>query len=214
VLAILVTEGGLVRHWPIRVGFMPTARQINLLNRFLNDNIRGCSISEAQATVMAKLRQMEAEFKELSALASALLGEVGRVVDPEALYVEGADNILSHAEEIGDIQAVQSLIRVIGEKDAIAHLMENELDIQRKDRRGQKGLKPNVRIGRETGIAALKDLSLVTTAYWHGDQIVGVLGILGSKRMEYSRMMSIVEYMSGIVSRKLESWDAEGGDEL
>src|SRR5579883_251397 len=61
VLGILVTEAGYVRHWPIKLSFTPTARQINTLNRFLNDNIRGCTIQQAQKAVMAKLKQMEQE---------------------------------------------------------------------------------------------------------------------------------------------------------
>ena len=209
VLAILVTEGGLVRHWPIKLSFAPTARQINVLNRFLNDNIRGCSIQQAQSAVMAKLRQMESEFQELNLLAGELLKEVGHMISPEALYVEGTDTILSHAEEIGDIQAVQALMRVISEKETLAGLLGQDLNLSLESRELQRGLKPHVRIGHESGVPELKGLSLVTTVYRRNDKIVGVLGILGSKRMEYSRMMSLVDYMSDIVSRKLQSWDWE-----
>ena len=46
VLAVLVTQAGLIRHWPIQLTFSPTASRINTLNRFLNDNIQGKSIHE------------------------------------------------------------------------------------------------------------------------------------------------------------------------
>jgi len=210
VLAILVTEAGLVRHWPIRLGFAPTARQINVLNRFLNDTIRGCSVRDAQAMVMAQLRQMEGEFRQLTTLADDLLREVGRVITPESLYVEGADNILSYAEDIGDIATVQALMRVFNEKRRLAGLLEHELDLKRRaDREGAAKPRPHVSIGVESGLPELKDLSLVTTTYKYNDRVVGVLGILGSKRMEYSRMMSLVDYLSGIVSRKLCAWEEE-----
>ena len=199
VLALMVTEAGLVRHWPIKLGFAPTARQINTLNRFLNDNIRGCSAAQAQKVVMAKLRQMEQEFRELNALASELLGQVGELMGPNALYVEGTDSLVSQAEDIGDLQQVQSLMRLIGERETITGLLESEL--ARRDAR------PTVKIGQESGIPELAGLSLITTTYKKGDTIVGVLGILGSKRMEYSRMMSLVEYLSGLVSRKLMYWE-------
>lgn len=212
VLGILVTEAGLVRHWPIKLGFAPSARQINVLNRFLNDNIRGCSIKQAQATVLAKLRLMEQEFRELNVLAGELLREVGHIIVPDALYVEGADTILSHAEEIGDIHAVQSLMRLLGEKDALTGLLERELDLKAGAEEQKKDLRPHVRIGRESGIPELSGLSLVTKMFVHNGSPVGVLGILGSKRMEYSRMMSLVDYMSGMVSRKLLSWDTEEED--
>lgn len=208
VLGILVTESGLVRHWPIQLSFSPSARQINWLNRFLNEAIDGCSIAEAQTAVMNKLRQMEHEFQELNVLVGDLLNEVGRVIFPDALYVEGADNILSHAQEIGSIQEVQSLMRVIGEKRRLAGLLENELR-QVQDEEEEKALRARVHIGRENGIPELRGLSLVTTTYRHKGRIVGVLGILGSKRMEYSRMMSLVATMSDIVTQRLSSWEED-----
>jgi heat-inducible transcriptional repressor len=207
VLGILVTEAGMVRHWPIRLGFAPTARQINVLNRFLNETIRGCSIKDAQNMVMTQLRNMEREFQELRGLADELLREVGQVIAPESLYLEGADNILSYAEDIGDIAAVQSLMRVFGEKQLLTGLLEHELD--RKDVTLAGKVRPHVSIGVESGLPALRDLSLVTTTYRYNDRVVGVLGILGSKRMEYSRMMSLVGYMSDMVSQKLATWEAE-----
>jgi heat-inducible transcriptional repressor len=210
VLAILVTEAGLVRHWPIRLGFTPTARQINVLNRFLNDTIRGCSIKDAQAIVMTHLQKMESEFQELTVLADELLREVGHVITPEALYVEGADNILSYAEDIGDISMVQSLMRVFNEKRRLTGLLEHELGLGQKPQKGgAPRSRTHVSIGAESGLPELRDLSLVTTTYKYHDRVVGVLGILGSKRMEYSRMMGLVDYLGDIVSRQMASWEEE-----
>ncbi|MDD5657510.1 MAG: heat-inducible transcriptional repressor HrcA [Elusimicrobia bacterium] len=209
VLAILVTETGLVRHWPIRLNFAPSARQINALNRFLGDQARGCSIKDAQSVVLAQLQSMEREFRELTALADELLQEVGRVVAPESLYVEGADNILSFAGDIGDLSTVQALMRVFNEKRRLAGLLEHELDATR--RRGAVGSTAHVAIGVESGLPEFRDLSLVTNTYRYHDRVVGVLGVLGSKRMEYSRMMSLVNYMGELVSRQLATWEEEEG---
>ncbi len=210
VLGIMVTEAGLVRHWPIKLGFAPSVRQVNLLNRFLNENIRGCDIQKAKTVVMTKLRHMEAEFRELNTLAGELLRELGHVIAPEAVYFDGADNILSRASEIGDLHAVQSLMRMIGERSAISGLLESELNAQIEA--GDGDSKALVRIGLESGIPELSGLSLVTKTYRYKDRVVGVLGIMGSKRMEYSRMISLVDWMSEIVSRKLMSWESEDNE--
>lgn len=211
-LGIMVTEAGMVRHWPIRLDFAPSARQINVLNRFLNDNIRGHSVREAQSAVMAKLKQMEAEFRDLNKLAGELLREVSLVVGPDApLYVDGTEALLAHAQDIGDIGTVQALMRMIGEREAIAGLLESELTRHLEQAEGVTP-RPHVRIGRESGIPELFGMSLVATTYQYQGRPVGVLGVLGSKRMEYSRMISLVEYLSEIVSRKLESWNEEEPD--
>jgi heat-inducible transcriptional repressor len=208
VLGVLVTDSGLVRHWPIALAFAPSARQVNVLNRFLNEHVRGCSVDAAQKTVMSKLSQMEREFQELTSLAGELLLEVGRVVSPESLYVDGADNILSNAEQFGDLKAVQSLMKVIGDKSRLAGLLEDEL---KEPHAAGKISRVRVRIGAESGLPELKSASLVTHVYRHGDRVLGVLGVLGSKRMEYSKMMGLVDYVGSLVEARLREWDLEEG---
>jgi heat-inducible transcriptional repressor len=205
VLGVLITDSGLVRHWPIQLGFAPSARQVNMLNRFLNENIRGVGVDKAQSMVMTKLAQMEREFAELAGLAGELLTEVGRVASPEAIYVEGADNILSQADQFGDLKTVQSLMRVIGEKDRLAVMLEKELD----EDDANVPSRVRVRIGAESGLPELKNASVITHVYRHGDRVLGVLGVIGSKRMEYSRMIGLVDFVGRLVETRLKEWDVE-----
>lgn len=204
VLGVLITDSGLVRHWPIQLAFAPSARQVNMLNRFLNDNIRGVNVDKAESMVHGKLAQMEREFAELTSLAGELLTEVGRVASPESIYVEGADNILSQAEQFGDLKTVQSLMRVIGEKDRLALMLERELEDE-----VASPARVRVRIGAESGLPELRNASVITHVYRHGDRVLGVLGVIGSKRMEYSRMMGLVDYVGGLVEARLNEWDIE-----
>ena len=86
-------------------------------------------------------------------------------------------------------------------------MLESELNSQLESKEHAK--KPLVRIGLENGIPELSGLSLVTKTYTYKNQVVGVLGIMGSKRMEYSKMLGLVDWMSEMVSRKLASWENE-----
>jgi heat-inducible transcriptional repressor len=179
---------------------------VNVLNRFLNENVRGYSVDEAPKAVMSKLANIEREFQELNALASDLLTEVGRVVAPESLYVDGADNILSNADQFGDLKTVQALMQVIGEKSRLATLLENEI---REPSDRKKTSRVRVHIGAESGLPELRSASLVTHVYRHGDRVLGVLGVLGSKRMEYSKVMGLVDYVGRLVEERLREWDLE-----
>lgn len=201
VLGVLITDSGLIRHWPIQLAFPPSAAQVNRINRFLNENIRGVPVDKAQQMVMTKLSQMEREFAELTSLAGELLTEVGRVASPESIYVEGADNILSQADQFGDLKTVQSLMRVIGEKDRLAGMLEKEL----KD--DPTATRVRVRIGAESGLPELANASVITHVYRHGDRVLGVLGVIGSKRMEYSRMIGLVDFVGRLVEARLNEWD-------
>jgi heat-inducible transcriptional repressor len=206
VLGVMVTDSGMVRHWPIALGFAPTPRQLNVLNNFLNEQLRGVAVDKAPAAVASKLNQLEREFSSMADLAGELMREVGRVVAPDALYIAGADQILSSAEQFGDLRTVQSLMRVVGEKDRLAEVLEKELQEAKKDHLPSR---VRVRIGEEAGLPELKSASLVTHVYRHNDRVVGVLGILGSKRMEYSRMMGLVDYVGRLVETRLNEWDQE-----
>lgn len=207
VLAVLVTQAGLIRHWPIQLSFVPTAAKINTLNRFLNDNVHGKSIREIQSGVESRIRQASTELAELGDLAHKLLDEVSRVAPPTELFLDGATNILAKPEDLGDPKELQSLIRVIEEKSALTTLLDSMLEEEREQDSEQSH--PLVKIGNETRRRELKNVSLVASTYrWRGE-VIGVLGILGTKRMEYSRMMGLVEHVSGFVTRALEEWSGD-----
>ncbi|MBI3549368.1 MAG: heat-inducible transcription repressor HrcA [Elusimicrobia bacterium] len=212
VLAVVVTQAGLIRHWPIKLSAAPTASQINRLNRFLNDHIQAKSIREVQKAVRERIEQAEREFKELGELANSLLSEIALVQPDNELYLDGATQMLSHPEDLGDLQSIQSLISVLEGKQALAELLQQEIDEERPARRpgaaASKGM-VQVRIGKENKLPQLKNVSLVTTTYRIDDEIVGVLGIMGSKRMDYTRMMSLVDHVSDLVSKTMESWTKE-----
>jgi heat-inducible transcriptional repressor len=209
VLGVMMTDAGLVRHWPIQMAFAPTPRQLTALNNFLNAEVRGCPIDKVPGQVMAKLGTMEREFQSLADLAGELMKEIGLVAPPESIYIEGADNILSHAEQFGDLKAVQSLMRVIGEKGRLAEVLEREIRESGKD---NLPARVRVRIGEEAGLPELRNSSLVTHVYRRGDRVVGVLGVLGSKRMEYSKMMGLVDYVGQLVEARLREWDEEDAE--
>lgn len=209
VLAVLVTQAGLIRHWPITLSFAPTASRINTLNRFLNDNIQGKSIQEVQSSVESRIQQASRELAELGDLARKLLADVSDIAPPTELFLEGATNILARPEDLGDPRELQSMIKMIEEKSALTEVLDTMLEEER-GQGGEPAPHPLVRIGIETRRTELKNLSLVASTYrWRGETI-GVLGILGTKRMEYSRMMGLVNHISGVVTKALEEWSGDG----
>lgn len=208
VLAVVVTQAGLIRHLPIKLPSPPTAEQINRLNRFLNDHIQAKSIREVQKAVQERVEQAERELRALGELANGLLSEIATVQPDEELFLDGTTQMLAHPEDLGDLKQIQSLISVLEGKQALADLLRKELEEEMPDPSAQTGL-VQVRIGAENLLPQLRNVSLVTATYRVDDRIVGVLGIMGSKRMDYKRMMSLVNHVSDMVSRTMESWKKE-----
>jgi heat-inducible transcriptional repressor len=211
VLAIVVTQTGQVRHWPIQLSFDPSADRLNVLNRFLNDHVLGRSISEVRRTLTERIETAERELRELHTLASQLLEEIDHAEAPEKLFLDGTVSLVDDSAELGDIADIQSLMRVMEERKVIARLLQDEVQTAASDPDAESKA-VQVRIGEENAIPELKNLSLVTTVYRVGGRPVGALGVLGGKRMEYSRMMSLVDYVGRVVSRTLEQWEDDERD--
>ncbi len=212
-LGVLVTESGLIRHWTIPMENTPDAGRLATVNRFLAEAARGLPLADVKAALSRKLAQMEAEFKNLLAATRATMASLDHLSEEDPFYLSGTDNILERAEEIGDMRTVQALMRWVGEKESLAGLLRSEME--KAVAKASLPEQPNafavrVRIGEEMGTPELAGLSLVTTAYRHKGRPVGVLGILGTKRMAYPRMMSLLSYLGDLVSQKLEGWDEEG----
>ena len=209
VLAIIVTNAGHVRHWPIQLSFAPSEGRIRALNRFLNEHAEGKSIREVRSLLADQLERAESEMRELQSFAHALLGELEDSVEPEHLFLEGAPSVVAHAEDFENSREIQSLVRVLEERGKLADMLQEQFRKQIETTKAGKAPSVRVMIGGENTLPELRHLSLVTTTYSMGEHLVGLLGILGSKRMEYSRMMSLVEHMGRVVSKTLEAWDVE-----
>ena len=68
--------------------------------------------------------------------------------------------------------------------------------------------KLNVSIGSENELKELKNLSIVSSAYQVGDKTVGMLGIIGPKHMEYTRVMSLVNFIGSLLEASIRNWNA------
>ena len=88
-----------------------------------------------------------------------------------------------------DFESARSLMKLNEDKDRLIEIIGKDLD----------EATVNVKIGGQD-LTELKNLSVVKTSYSYGDKIVGVLGIIGPKRMDYDKMMALVNSVSNIVN--------------
>lgn len=191
VLGVLVSENGLVRNQMIKVDKTPSEEVLRSVSRELNQKLSGTDFDQAQQQFQHELDRVQSEeilHKEFLNTLSEQLFDVKKNSD---IYFEGASNILNFPE-FQDHQSMQSFAQLIDEKKALGKLLNRELN--------DIGLK--VKIGFK-GSPALKDFSVVSTRYEVNGRPMGVLGILGPKRMEYERMMSIVDTVAHFVNELL-----------
>lgn len=191
VLAVLVSESGFVRNHMVNVEEAPDQETLRKASNFLNERLAGLAFPEAQTRLTSELARFENEMRGQQALFTTLGRELFGTGPGQELYVEGASNILNFPE-FQDYEAMRNFAQLVDEKETLGHVLARELS--------QEGLQ--VRIGAE--LPELKDFSVVSTGYRLNGRPVGIIGILGPKRMEYERMMAIVNTVAKLMNGFLD----------
>ncbi|MFH1369309.1 MAG: heat-inducible transcriptional repressor HrcA [Elusimicrobiota bacterium] len=189
ILAILITHTGLIKHRLIEAK-IPKERLLTLSN-MLNDKLHGLNLSEAKQSIYDYIDEIDREDREIISLAKSLGPKIFDIEDH--VYMEGTSNVLS-LPEFKDFESMRCLLRLSEERELLLRALDKGIS-------SDKGVK--VLIGSETDCKELKHMSVVSSIYKDGEKPIGILGIIGPKRMEYPRMMALVSAVSKIVNKLL-----------
>jgi heat-inducible transcriptional repressor len=194
VLVLQVSKDGLVQHRIIDAEPELTQSDLTRIGTFLNEKFGGLNLDEIRSRL---LQEMKAEKDMYDHLLQKAL-ELGRKAledqPQDELYVVGTSNILNHPEFAIDMEKMRSLFKTFEEKAAILKLLNKCLDTE--------GIQ--VLIGSENRMGGIEDCSLVVSSYSGGDHVLGTLGVIGPTRMEYARVIPLVEHTAKLLSRLLE----------
>ncbi len=203
VLAVLVTESGMVRHWPVRLGYVLAPHRLRMLSHFINAEIAGLPLAQAQQVLWRYINSGHKEIADVADLAVQVLKDIERPqASADELYVEGFGHLLDNTSS-DDYEDLKQMMKVVEERDRFSALLcEKMTDMQKSNQ------KLNVSIGSENELKELKNLSIVSSAYQVGDKTVGMLGIIGPKHMEYTRVMSLVNFIGSLLEASIRNWNA------
>lgn len=209
ILAVLVTESGSVRHWPVRTNYIVSPSRLRILSRFMNDEIAGKTLAQARQILWQHIHSGHQEIAGMADLASRVLKDMERPQTDNELYVEGFGQLLENTTA-DDYEDLKQMMRVVEERERFSSLLSEKMtDLEKSNK------KLNVSIGSENELKELKNLSIVSTACRVGDKTVGMLGIIGPKHMEYTRVMSLVNFIGSLLEASMQNWTAltANGDE-
>lgn len=193
-LVVLVSEDGQVenRIVPIPAGLPPSA--LVEASNFLNAHIRGRTLAEARAEMQKSLDQASSELDGLTQklVEAGLASWSGGEPTERKLIVRGQANLL------GDLKAMEDLERI--------RLLFDDLESKRDlvDLLGRAETAEGVRIfiGSENKLFSLSGSSMVVAPYRDAERrIVGVLGVIGPTRLNYARIVPMVDYTARVLSR-------------
>jgi heat-inducible transcriptional repressor len=193
-LVILVSEEGQVENRIIAVpAGLPVASLIEASN-FINAHVRGRTLAEARAELEKALRAARAALDELTQklIAAGFASWSGGESDERKLIVRGAAHLLDDLKAAEDLERVRLLFDDLETKRGVIDLLG----------RAEHAEGARIFIGSENKLFSLSGSSTIVAPYRDGaGRIVGVLGVIGPTRLNYARVIPMVDYTAKLVSK-------------
>jgi len=191
IVAVLLTDEGLIKNKVVDVDFDLTQRDLNRISAYLNSEFSGYTLEEIRLRIIK-------EMAKEKVLCDTLISRAIRICK-EALFFPYGDIFISgFAEVLGlpdfsDVEKIREISRAIEDKHLIVKLLDK---LSESD-----GIQ--VIIGSENSITEMKKFSIVTATYKEGDRPIGSVGIIGPTRMDYSKTMALVDIAARFITRML-----------
>ncbi len=193
-LAVLVSEDGQVEN---RVLNIPAGLPSNILveaGNFLNARIRGKTLAELRNEIETAVQASQAEIDQLTQkiISAGLASWSGGESEDRQLIVRGHANLLEDLHALDDLERVRSLFDALETKRGVIDLLG----------RAERGEGVRIFIGSENKLFSLSGSSTIIAPYRDTKgSIVGVLGVIGPTRLNYARVIPMVDYTARVVSR-------------
>ncbi len=197
ILVILVLSNKEIQNRIIHTAKTYSQSQLQRTANYLNSTFRGKDLDTIRAEMLTQLRKLKEDVNELMQAAIEVAQKA--FVSPSAeddVVISGHTNLMGVAE-LGDLDKLKRLFESFNQKRDILHLLENAINA--------KGVQ--IFIGEEAGYEVLDDCSIVTSPYQREGQVIGVLGVIGPTRMDYERVIPVVDVTARILGSVLNSAD-------
>jgi heat-inducible transcriptional repressor len=188
VLAVLVTDSGWVTARAITLDPPQPVEEIRKIGRELTRRYRDRTVAEIVAMESSPADPLD----ELHTRAHPIMEQILALLRGRTLYISGAINMLDHPE-FWDIETTRELLRTFEQKERLANLMASLAH--------EQGLQ--VTIGEENPFAEMRECTLITSTYLYRNQVLGILGIVGPRRLPYPDVISVVNETARQVSEAL-----------
>ena len=178
-MAIILTNNGMVKETIIKFDEDITEKQVETINYMFNQKLKGQPLEIIDVPLEKYLIN---EMKYSVKVIKPIIEQIKKAITEERqIYLEGANKSFE-LPEFHSLEVAKNFVNIIDEKDLVADMLDSGFaqDI-------------NVYIGDENEKEELKDFSIVTFKHKVGNKDLGTIGIIGPKRMNYSKVISVMK---------------------
>lgn len=182
-IAIIVTDTGHVENRMFHLPETMEASEIEKLVNILNDRLTGVALDHLNEKIYKEVATLLRQHINNYDFFLQSLSDTIKMDHSQKLFFGGKTNMLSQPE-FHNIEKIRNLLNMIEREEGIHELIQNNsTDI-------------NIKIGRENNNTAMENCSLITASYSIGSEQLGTIAILGPTRMEYSRVISLLQFLT------------------
>ena len=197
-LVVIVLDDGTVENRLMRrpPGLTPSALQE--ASNFLNAMLRGRTLAEAKAEMAVQLERARRQLDETSArlVEEGLAAWSGGEGPERSLIVRGRANLLDDRAAVEDLERVRMLFDDLEQKEQLIGLLD--------DVREAQGVR--IFIGAETRLFSLSGSAVIAAPYMtERRRVLGAIGVIGPTRLNYARVIPLVDYTARILGRLLDA---------
>ena len=193
-LMIIVTSAGIVKDAVIRVPEGLDADDLYSISRMLTQKLADKPLEAVRQAFAEMLRNAEQGRRLLGEALQVIEQKLETDDDQADVIIGGSSNLLDYPE-YSDVNKARNFLAVLESKDTIRRVLNRD-----------GGMEITIRIGPENQVPELNDCSIVTASYRVGDHSNGTLGIIGPTRMNYNRVISVLEFMGRALSDVLSEY--------
>ena len=202
-LVIIATDAGIVRNSLVTVAGGISSSTVEMISNFLNNMFAGKTLESINLESIKDEITLELGIDKnvIEPILEGVDGCIKQIFSSE-VYLEGATNIFNFPE-FNDILKAKQFLDVLNTKDLLYALMKRSIE-------NNGGIK--VRIGTENEFDEIKDCSVVTATYSVNNEIIGSIGVIGPTRMEYSKVIASLNYVSKMINKEISRLFGVGSD--
>ena len=201
VLCVLIANEEMIASHVVEITEPMSRDEAAALVRFINTELVGLPFSDLLESLERRMLAENDSFYHFVKRSLAILEHALSTEPNERLFLDGSSRVVSQLEFSRDPRKAHELLRGLDEDGRLLERVRQDI--------APDGVR--VRIGREVQVPGLEECTYLTAPFSIGGEVVGAVGVLGPKRLDYPRIHAMVEGVGRCVTVLLGRWSA--GDE-
>ncbi|HAR96358.1 MAG TPA: heat-inducible transcription repressor HrcA [Deltaproteobacteria bacterium] len=192
VLIVFVTSSGMVHTRLVNSGDELDADLLMAMKVYMNERCEGVPFYRLKNQIFEDMRKDRETFNSLLSKVVGVVQDIIEKEDERQVYIDGTSKMIG-VPELSDIKRLRELFQAFERKEKLLRLLDKSLE--------DEGIR--IIIGNESDIHEMRDMSIITSTYRIDAETTGILGIIGPIRMNYSRVIPIVNYTARTITSLL-----------